>query len=163
MKLRDLVAFFDFTLAVEFPWDKGVEELRQELIDAGLIDENWRIRPLLRLKDDQGANMGNIEGKRWCISDKTVAASIIDRLNPYMEDYLIAPIEECIHRVAPSEYLSKLDLAGLVKRAEELEVDLGDFIDVANAVLLPETVDALDDICALITETTIKQAKEEQI
>lgn len=43
------------------------------------------------LVDNQGGNIGNIEGDRF-----NNAIMLIDRMDIYIEDYLVRPIEECL-------------------------------------------------------------------
>lgn len=53
--------------------------------------------------DRQGANIGNIESERF-----EDACQLIDRLDSYIDDYLVTPIEDCLKLDKPCLFWADL-------------------------------------------------------
>ena len=81
--------------------------------------------------DEQGANLGNIEGDRF-----NSASEIIDRMNIYIRDYIIESTEEVLEEEFDVKVNSYSDWSELLELAQQYMSD-----DYA------ESVDMLDMIC----------------
>lgn len=141
MKLNEVLDFLDFRAEVELPNAEGVKELREELVNEGYVDTDEFDKPLVRLVDKTDVYFGNIAKERWPLPARNLAKSILNRLDIYVKDYVIDPIVEKIHYTCPLEDLTTLDLTGLIKKAEELEVDLDGLEEIGKVIADPDTIE----------------------
>ena len=138
MKLADFLRRLDFEYEICTANTQAEEEHRRRLIASGELDQEDLKKPLLRLIDTTGANLGGIEEERFFLGGGLVEA-LIERLDIYIKDYCIHDIEEAVEESGAAT--EKMDLEDLVKRARELGLWRGIDYELADAVLHPDTIE----------------------
>lgn len=141
MKLSEVLSFMDFKASVEYPTDAGVQELREELLKKDYIDETQINKPLVRLEDELGANLGDIDKERWAPDQEHLASSILDRMTSYIDDYIIDPLVDDLKECFPGEDITGLCLAQLWKKIKDRNFDLGEVGEVTEAIVNPDTIE----------------------
>lgn len=110
-----------------------------------LIDFDFYIEDdKIKLKDLQGANLGNIEDEEWEIYPEVVSA-LIDRLEVYWQDYIIRDIFELLKEsnLCKTEKINFDDnYLSLSNVLEKLDKDKFSFhIKILKILSHPETIE----------------------
>lgn len=138
MKLKDFLTRLGFQYEICTANDPLERKIRRKLVESGELDQKDLKKPMLRLIDITGANLGGIEGERFFL-DGRLAEDLVERLDIYIKDYCIHDIEEAVEESGTAT--EKMGLEDLVKKAKELglwrEIDY----ELADAVLHPETIE----------------------
>lgn len=116
MSLEEFLNFFDFSYTKEL--NKNKEEV-------------------FKLIDDQGANLGEIEGEEF-----SSIAAITDRLDIYYHDYIYQYISEetLTSSQAPSIYEGEEDYPTILKWMEDNQWPYADMISIVRCIVYPELI-----------------------
>lgn len=137
MKLADFLARLDFEYAICSANDSDEAAHRLWLVEKGELEEEDVKKPMLRLIDCQGGNLGGIEEERFTL-DAGLIERLVERLDIYIKDYCISDFEVSIEERSIKANGMALDT--LVKKAQELGIQSGVDYEMADAVLHPETI-----------------------
>ena len=138
MKLKDFLARLDFQYEICTANDPAERQIRRKLMESGELDQEDLEKPMLRLVDTTGANLGGIEGERFFLTD-SLAEMLVERLDIYIKDYCIRDIEEALEEEGIET--ESMDLEDLVEKAKEIGLWRGIDYELADAVLHPETIE----------------------
>lgn len=138
MKLKDFLARLDFQYEICTANDPPERQIRRKLMESGELDQEDLKKPMLRLIDTTGANLGGIEGERFFLTD-SLAEMLVERLDIYIKDYCIHDIEEALEEEGIETEC--MDLEDLVEKAKEIGLWRGVDYELADAVLHPETIE----------------------
>lgn len=120
MDLEEFLSYFDFSYDIVSGDGRYEQKIRKELIEDGKLDEKYLNEDLICFIDEQGAYLGNIDKERYPI-EQTSIPKIIDRLDTYINDYVIDEFETALcERDIDTDSMS---LEDMVNKCKELGVD----------------------------------------
>ncbi|MBQ8248117.1 MAG: hypothetical protein IJZ42_13395 [Lachnospiraceae bacterium] len=145
--LSDFLEMFDFSYRLYLNDNPHEQALRHRLIEEGELNEEDIDKPLIGLIDTQGANLGNIEGDRFFLN-KNLVEAIIERMDIYVNDYVIKEFEEALRdrEMDPSQYnLQEMFLLckGLEVGEGEVSYTMAELVLTPDAIFVPEIYSAL--------------------
>ena len=95
MDLEEFLSYSDFSYDIVSGDSKFEQNLRKELIEDGKLDEKYLNEDLICFIDLQGAYLGDIDKERYPI-EQTSVPKIVERLNTYINDYVIDEFETAL-------------------------------------------------------------------
>lgn len=136
MDLKEFLGCFDFDYDIVSPGSIYEQKIRQERLEDEYLSPEDMDKDLICLIDKQGFYLGDIDKERYSIAPESVE-KIIERMNVYIQDSVIAEFEEALHERDIDT--SDLHLEEMIAQCKILGID-----DVcyrlAEAVVNPELI-----------------------